>query len=119
MIKVLLGMACVIGAGCGEDESLCNPSLESVLLVTVASPEDLEVDRVTAEQAHKSECGDHGETDTSYACFEQGSGEYTIRVHSGSRVWTRKVQVRLNECNKVDEVVRVDVILTEESADSE
>ncbi|MFT3924552.1 MAG: hypothetical protein QM778_18580 [Myxococcales bacterium] len=94
---VALMLASMVGA-CGNDGVVCTTNIVS-FEIRVSSPEGLPVEHVTAEQNRESECmstseGGDASLGGAYPCWEQGSGEYVLRVRSGDRTWTRRVTVK-------------------------
>jgi hypothetical protein len=106
-----------------DGELICTEELRVAVRVHISSPEDLPVDRVTADLKRETECESFSlETDASgegiYRCNEQGGGRYTIRVYSGDMSWSTGVSVTANECHTT-EIKDVDVVLDPASASAE
>jgi len=115
-------LASLVWSACGDDV-VCTSELRAAVLVVLTSPEGLPVDSVTAEHGSVFDCkmisGFVGkEASGHYACWEEGGGEYTVRIHSGALVWTRKVSVveEGDGCH-VKEAADITLALTRDSAD--
>lgn len=114
----LTGLAALFGA-CGE-ETICTNEARIAVRVHVTSPDNLPIDRVTAQQSHEIECWfssitDDSGADRTYRCTEQGGGEYTIRAYSGDDVWTATAHIDANECHTT-EIKDVDLVLDPKDA---
>lgn len=102
---------------CGEGlervtrvEAVCTAEARLAIRVHVFDPDGLMVDSVTALHATEEPCflerfahasaADAGEPDAAlYACFEQGEGDYLVRVTSGENTWTQSVLVPGDDCH--------------------
>lgn len=105
--------AALIGACSGE--LVCTEEQRVAVRVNISSPDDLPVERVTADRSSEIDCDPSSaeydaSTDERYRCTEQGGGEYTIRVYSGDQVWTHEVHVHANECHTT-EIADVDIVM--------
>jgi hypothetical protein len=104
-----------------DGELVCTQELRVAVRVHVSSPDELPVERVTADLKREADCESFSiETDASaegiYRCNEQGGGRYTIRVYSGDLVWRTESHVTANECHTL-EIEDVDVVLDPASAE--
>jgi hypothetical protein len=97
-------------------DAVCSFQTRVAILVETSSPDDREIDSVTASLGRSSEqsCflekapGRHAASDGDdsgvvqrglYSCLEQGIGTYTVRVKSGKQTWTQDVAVVGDECH--------------------
>lgn len=128
MKRLLLAHAALASGlcpACADDMPPCTLELRTAVALKVTSRDDVgTVDRVTVEHGGKvSECQpgtalSGPNTVGGYSCWEQGGGEYVVRVYSGSLVWTRKgtATETADGCH-VEEPIEIDLVLTEETAD--
>jgi len=99
--------------------------------VSVASPRGLPIDSVTATRRSESSCegnsvpalsdaasatSEDGGAIAMYVCYEQGGGEYAVKVESGALSWTQSVQVAANACH-VTESKTLSFVLDPATAD--
>ena len=113
---LLLSALCACGSGEVSQtvftiESFCTFSPRLAIVVEVNAASDAEIDAVTATQEREQRCyleqaargsdaDDAGERDPAvYSCLTQGAGTYAVRVTSGKRTWTQKVEVFGDKCH--------------------
>jgi hypothetical protein len=113
-IRTWLGLALTLAA-CGEGEletvtvieGICTIESRLAVLVTVENPEELDIDAVTVELVSEHNCfletspreDAGGPESAQYSCWEQGNGNYTVRVKSGQRTWTETIDVPGGKCH--------------------
>lgn len=108
-------------SACGEDRVTCTTELRVAVDVRISSPEDLPIDRVTAERVNEQDCEGEAETEApeaTFACFEQGGGTYIVRVYSGDLVWTRTLEIEGDRCH-VASTETLSIELTAATADED
>jgi hypothetical protein len=90
-------------------DSICTLESRLAVLVEVYDPDRLTVDKVTATNQREEPCylerslrdrsGREESEAAVYSCWEQGGGDYVVRVTSGKRDWSKRVQVEAGECH--------------------
>ncbi|HEX6243839.1 MAG TPA: hypothetical protein VFZ61_23150 [Polyangiales bacterium] len=97
----VLGVGALALGACKDDG--CSDELKIALEVHVTAPATVTVDRVTAELETEQECGSFRDRITDervWTCYEQGGGQYKVRVYSGDQEVTQETQrVEADECH--------------------
>lgn len=105
-------------SGCSSSsEKSCTLELRTAVRVQVTSPEALRIDAVSVTNSFEAACvpsvtGQSGQ----YDCYEQGIGQYTVRVKSGTMTWSKSVSIAGDECH-VSELKTLEIVLQSTTAD--
>jgi len=100
LIPVSASAICLLAA-CKDE---CSDELKIALELSIGVPDGVTISKVTAELEREEECTsfrpDKTQDDFVYTCYEQGGGDYLVRVYSGDQeIHSQTVSVMADACH--------------------